>query len=146
MVSDKEYCARLLRKIWIRNGIIASSAFNLRPSIHETYISLLRESQPSFLKDLYAITKDNPIVVASLLSGKVRLLDINDNIKLDIKEVDNKKLHSHCGLYIYVDGKQVIGGEPFITKSGEPVDTFVLQVKLALARMASVNLKTIERK
>lgn len=146
MVSDKEYCARLLRKIWIKNGVIAASAFNLRPNIHETYISLLREEHLSYNKDLKSITKDDPIIVASLLTGNVRTKQIYDNIKLDIKEVDNNRLRSHCGLFIFVDGKQVVGGEPFITRSGEPVDVFVLQVKLALAKMASSNINTIQRK
>lgn len=105
MISDKEHCARLLRKIWIKNGVVSASAFNLRPNIHETYISLLREEQLTYHKDLISITKDDPIAVASLWTGDVRAKQIYDNVKLDIKEVDNNRLLSHCGLFIYVDGK-----------------------------------------
>lgn len=77
---------------------------------------------PTFIKDLHAITKDNPIYIASLQSGKVRNLKVSDNVNLDICEVDNKRFLSHCGLFIMVDGKNVVGGEPFVTSSGEPVD------------------------
>lgn len=145
MISDKERCARLLKKIWVRNGVVAASAFNLRPAIHEAYISMLREDTLTFGKDIQSITQDNPIIIASLLAGDVRSLRVQGNTTLDICEIDNERLKSHCGLFISVESHRIVGGEPFITKDGEPVDTLVMRIKLSLAKMASKSLRAIRR-
>lgn len=145
MISEEENCARLLRKIWICNGIIAASAFNLRSLMHESYISLLREASCTFERDIKSITRDNPILYASLLIKDVKSINRGKNINFEVKEVDNERLKSHCGLFIIVDGKQVIGGEPFVTEDGRSVDVIMLQIKLALSKLASQNIKAIQR-
>ena len=37
-MADNENVARLLKSVWICDGMISSAAFNLRPQIRETYI------------------------------------------------------------------------------------------------------------
>lgn len=50
MDDYKGNVARLLKSIWISDGVVSSAAFNLRPQIHETYISVLRSEAESFSK------------------------------------------------------------------------------------------------
>ncbi|MBQ7513459.1 MAG: hypothetical protein IJS95_03610 [Prevotella sp.] len=71
-MESTENIARLLKSIWVNNGIVSSAAFNLRPHIHETYISVLRESVESFADDaLLDIRKS----LARLASQKIRYLE-----------------------------------------------------------------------
>lgn len=63
MDDYKGNVARLLKSIWISDGVVSSAAFNLRPQIHETYISVLRSEAESFFKnhtqDYSSLSTDN---------------------------------------------------------------------------------------
>lgn len=148
MITSNQQYARILRKWLIVNGSVSASAFQLRANIHETYISLLDESSSSFIEDAKSVTKDSPIRYASLLKHEIytiKLYNVKEAINFDIHPVDNKKLRSHTGLYIIVDNHPVIGGEPFVTSQGQPVNVVVLQIKLALAALASKKINEMTR-
>lgn len=61
MVEITENVARPLKPVWVYGGIVSSAAFNLRPHIHETYISVLRESIDSFTADAQSVSKSEPL-------------------------------------------------------------------------------------
>lgn len=145
MVDDNEKCVRVLRSVWIRNGVVAASAFNLRPALHETYISLLRKAMPSFKDDILLITKDDPIITASLLTRDVRVLKFDNDTFLDISEVDNQKLKSHCGLFIFINNHRIAGDSPVTDSVGKSVEVTLLKLKLAIAKMASEHVNYISR-
>ena len=104
-MAEKENVARLMKKIWICDGVISSAAFNLRPQIRETYISVLRECVDTF---------------------------------------DNINIKSHAGIFITINGQQLVGGEPFESleiKRGMSADCVLLEIRKAIAKLASKNIK-----
>lgn len=40
-IDGNDNVARILKSAWVFDGEISPSAFNLRPQIHETYISVV---------------------------------------------------------------------------------------------------------
>lgn len=81
----------------------------------------------------------------SIQELRATVLSINgNNINFNVEAVDNNKLKSHAGLFISVNGQKIIGGEPFQTNNGQPVDTIMLKIKLELAKIASKSIKTLQ--
>jgi hypothetical protein len=148
MSTDYQRYARILRKWLVLNGVVSASAFQLRANIHETYISLLDESSSCFVNDAKSVTKESPILYASLLRKEIKaikLYNVKETVCFEICPVDSKRLKSHTGLYIFVDHQPVIGGEPFVTSLGQPVNVVMLQIKLASANLASKRIKERSR-
>lgn len=146
-IEDEELCARLLRDVWLRNGMVAAAAFNLRANIKESYISVLRLSSPFFEEDAKQIAKHGTTILYSSLQTKelreLRVDGTDNQINLNVFAIDNGHFKSHAGIFISVNGQPVIGGEPFQTKDGSSVDSVMLQIKMAIARLASKDIRTL---
>ena len=146
-MAEKENVARLMKKIWICDGVISSAAFNLRPQIRETYISVLRECVDTFLIDIKKICKESPVIYALMSTDDIQSLSIEaleDDIKFSVKVVDNMNIKSHAGIFITINGQQLVGGEPFESleiKHGMSADCVLLEIRKAIAKLASKNIK-----
>ena len=114
-----EDVARILKGIWLTEGEIAPAAFTLRPNIHETYISVLRESMPTFRQDAFIVARKKSI----------------------------EQLKSHAGIFIAVNGHNIIGGEPFqnyMRQRGIAEETLLIDISQKLANLAKKNIKTLK--
>ena len=147
---DNENVARLLKKVWICDGVISSAAFNLRPQIHETYISVLRECVGTFALDIKKICKELPVDYALMPINSVKslkIVSIEDDIKFSVKAVDNATIKSHAGIFITINEQQLVGGEPFESleiKRGKSADCVLLEIRKSIAKLASRNIKSFE--
>lgn len=143
MMDDKENVARLLKSVWVCDGELSPAAFNLRPHMRETYISVLRESCDSFPDDVKTVAHGKyPALYARLNVGELRRLEVEsleDEVCFDVKEVDNAYLMSHAGVFIYINKQQIVGGEPFESyelKHGISADSILLSIREVLAEYA----------
>lgn len=150
MIEPTENAARLLKSIWVSDGVISSAAFNLRPHIHETYISVLREAVDSFHEDTLKVSKERPIFFASINAGDLysyHVEEIDDEVTFEVNETDNAFLKSHAGIFVKINNQKVVGGEPFESlelKKGKSVDDVLLSIRKSLAKFASSRIKTLE--
>ena len=71
MISGEENIARILKPNWLIMGKVSSAAFNLRPQISETYISVLRENEDSFKEDAKKVSKEKVITYASMEAKEI---------------------------------------------------------------------------
>ncbi|MBQ7510795.1 MAG: hypothetical protein IJT53_07825 [Prevotella sp.] len=148
--DKEEHIARLLKKCWIYEGRISPTAFSLRPGISETYVSVLRESHPSFKADALKIVKGKHGSFYATLSADEleRKKDTTEKEKVtyEVRNVDNHTYKSHAGIYIAINGHHIIGGEPFgqFTKEKEVSEGRILiDIGKTLARMAEKNIKVL---
>lgn len=150
MIEPSENAARILKSIWVCDGIISSAAFNLRPHIHETYISVLRETVDSFSKDALKVSKERPVSFASINAGDLychHVEEIDDEVVFEVNEIDNAILKSHAGIFVTINNQKVVGGEPFESlelKRGKSVDDVLLTIRKSLAKFASCRIKILE--
>ena len=142
-MADNENVARLLKSVWICDGMISSAAFNLRPQIRETYISVLRENADTFNADVKKVCKKLPVSYALMKTEGIRNLkteNLEDDIKFDVKAVDNENIKSHAGIFITINGQKLVGGEPFESleiKRGTSADCVLLEIRKTIARFAN---------
>ena len=113
ILDHKETVARVLKPIWVFEGAVSSAAFNLRPQLRETYVSVLRENVESFLADLFKVSKD--------LHQKYGIFITINNQQL-------------------VGGMPF---ESLELKRGKSVDQVLLEIRKTLARFASKTVKEI---
>lgn len=151
MMDAQENVARVLKPVWVCDGEISPAAFNLRPHIRETYVSVLRESCKTFMNDLKVVTRNaSPVFYAEMNVAELRDLtvdSIEDNVTFDVNEIDNQSLQSHAGVFIFINGQQIVGGEPFDfleLKHGTSADSILLTIKETLAGYAKKDIKQME--
>ena len=147
MNDYKGNVARLLKQVWIYDGVVSSAAFNLRPQIHETYISVLRSEMESFADDIRTISRELPATYALMDTEDIKALKteaLKDDIKYNVKPVDYERIKSHAGIFITINGQRLVGGEPFESlelKRGLSADCILLEIRNALAKLASKRLE-----
>ena len=147
MDDYKGNVARLLKSIWISDGVVSSAAFNLRPQIHETYISVLRSEAESFSNDIKMVCRELPTTYALMNTESIKALKIDtlkDDIKYSVKPIDYYKIKSHAGIFITINGQRLVGGEPFESlelKRGLSADCILLEIRKALTKLASKRLE-----
>ena len=147
---QSKHVARLLKSSWVYQGKVSPTAFQLRPGLKETYISVLCEEMPTFLSDARTIVmgKDKT-QYASLPKEEIEERDYqvnSDKVAFTIKPADNNTFKSHAGIFISVNGHGVTGGEPFkefMKEDGVPESTVLQEIGLFLADIAEKNLKTL---
>lgn len=146
-LDGNENVARVLKSVWYFDGELSPSAFNLRPQIHETYISVLRKSCATFSNDIDIVTcGKRPVYYADMNVEELRKLQVDaleDEVNFDVKAVDNLKLVSHSGIFIYLNYKQLVGGEPFESlelNNGTPADSILLTIRETLSEFAKRNI------
>ena len=148
-MDSNERVARLLKSIWISGREIAPAAFTLRPNLHETYISVLRENQPTFQQDALDISHKRSVRYASIDADQLAKRNdtvLAESITYSVKTVDNNRYKSHAGVFIAVNGHNIIGGEPFqqyIRQKGVAEDMLILGIAEQLAYIAQKSIKRI---
>ena len=149
-IKDTEHIARLLKPAWMADGLIGPAAFNLRPRLHETYISVLREEMPTFWQDAMRIVKGKDGTrYASMNVGE--LLGRKDNVGAEtitykVIEIDNEKMLSHAGIFMAVNGHNIVGGEPFnsfLKEQGVAPESIIIDIGERLAHIAQKNIKVL---
>lgn len=123
IVADEEQVARIVSNEWVIGGHLQLTAFALAPK--ETYLSVNRLSVESYEEDVLQFVlahqgycnknKCEDIYYRALLTVKdVRAISVEqDNIRLNANvEVEPRNTHtkSHAGIFVRVDGMNVIKG------------------------------------
>lgn len=149
-MEGQENVARVIKSVWLFGGELSPAAFNLRPHIHETYISVLRESCDTFVDDVKTVTHGKlPVVYASMNVADLRNLQvetIEDTVGFDVILVDNQNIQSHAGIFIYINEQQLVGGEPFESlalQHGVSADSVLLSIRETLADYAKEHIMQI---
>lgn len=149
-MDNNENVARLLKSVWYSNGMVSAAAFNLRPQIKETYISVLRNSVDTFRSDMKSICKNLPAYYAVMNVDNIESLNVenlDDDVQFNVKAVDNKKIKSHAGIFVTINGQKLVGGEPFEyleMKKGTSSDVVLLEIRKTLAKLATKNVKQLK--
>ena len=149
-IKGTECIARLLKPTWLADGMIASAAFTLRPRLHETYISVLREGMPTFWQDAMRIVrgKDGTPYASMNVGELIGREDVvgAETVTYTVNEIDNEQTLSHAGIFIVVNGHNVVGGEPFnsfLKQKGVAPDAILIEISESLASMAQENIKIL---
>ncbi|MBO4719554.1 MAG: hypothetical protein J5658_06750 [Prevotella sp.] len=114
MISDSENVARaIFSPKMIVYGEILPEAFRLRASITENYLSVMRITIPSWIEDIKRIPqrKNRKLYgFAEMNVGEIRGIQLN-NVVYDVRECLNESSLSHAGIFITVNGEDLIGGK-----------------------------------
>ena len=140
MIGNHENVARaIFEPKMIYQGRLLAPAFELRPAIHEDYLSVMRMSVAGWKEDILSIPQHKNRHLygyAELNVGDIRSIKLNV-VEYDVKEVDNTKISSHAGIFISVDGKPLIGGDiPTSVPEGISADFFLLAIRNRLVNIA----------
>lgn len=144
MVQDCENVVRFLRDNEVKpQRRCHSSAFKLRKTINETYISVDRTCLPTFEQDALSFDKNRDSFCAVLNVGTIRELTFSYQghiIAYDVKSEPSHAL-SHGGIYILYDGEAVVGGSLDSIDDnlipGQEKSVLTNAVRSRLARLAS---------
>lgn len=149
-VGKDEQVARLLKKCWVCEERISPTAFSLRPGMRETYVSVLRESLPTFREDAIKIVKGKEgTPYATLFVSEVENKKDcfkKEVVSYEVKVVDNNVFKSHAGIFIGINGHCIIGGgsfQTFIKEEGVSESAMLQHIGRALAAIAEKNIKTL---
>lgn len=147
MISNIEDVARaMFSPKMIVNGEIQPEAFRLRESIHEGYLSVMRISIPSWIEDIKFIPqrKNRKLYgFAEMNVGEIRSIKLG-NVLYDVRKCQHESVPSHAGIFITVNGKELIGGGTInVPESGIEQDFLLLAIQRELVEIAQKGLYTI---
>lgn len=129
MISDNEQIARaLFSPRMIYNGELQTEAFQLRATISEEYLSVVRMAIESWLDDIQMIPqrKNRQLFgYAQMAVSDVRALHFG-HVEYEVKECDNQQMRSHAGIWISYDGEQIVGGKRIKAISDDASQDFIL--------------------
>ena len=150
MIPDSENVARaIFSPRMIVEGEIQPEAFRLRASISEDYLSVMRVAFPSWMNDIKLIPKRQNRQVygySEMNVGKIRGIQLN-NVAYDVRELPNETLASHAGIYIFVNGENLIGGKRIESiQNGEEQDFLLLAIQRELVEIAQKGLHKLNNK
>lgn len=147
-VLENELIARVLfPPQMVMEGKVLPAAFVLRSLIGEEYISVLRISVSTFNSDVktllysrqrsfygYAVMRVDDIHC-------IKCLEDGHTANCIVKEVDNHKLKSHAGIFMYVDGMQIVGNTSFEQlPDGKVQSHLLLALRFQLTQIANRGL------
>ena len=144
MIDNEEQVARVIfEPKMIYNGEILSPAFELRESIHEDYLSVLRMSVDRWQDDARRIPQHRNRRLygyAQMKVGDIRGIRLSQ-VEYDVCETDNSLFRSHAGIFITVNGETLMGGR-HITSLPEGVseDYLLLAIRNRLVNIAQQGL------
>jgi len=149
-IGKDERVARVLKPSWLYKGEIAAAAFNLRPTLKETYVSVLREHIPTFEQDAKTVCKEKK----NILYASIKVDELEERketvaeqtVTFQIKETDNDTLKSHAGIFIAVNGHNIVGGEPFesyIKESFVSENDIILEISKRLAKVGGKDIRSL---
>ena len=114
MIPDSENVARaVFSPKMIVNGEIQPETFKLRSSISEDYLSVMRMSFPTWIEDIRRIPQRKNRKLhgfAEMNVGEIRHIHLT-GVEYDVKECSQDSMPSHAGIFISVNGQNLIGGK-----------------------------------
>ena len=148
MIPDTENVARaIFSPHMIIGDEIQPEAFRLRASINEDYLSIMRLSIPSWMDDIKRIPQRQNRQLfgyAEMNVGEIRNIQLK-NVTYDVHEIPNETMLSHAGIYILVNGENLIGGKKLESiQEGEEQDFLLLAIQRELVEIAQKGLHRIE--
>lgn len=130
----------------VYNGELQPEAFQLRASLREEYLSVLRMAISSWENDMMQIPQRRnrqlygyaKMEVAEILSASFQ------NVDFDVRACDNEHLKSHAGIFITVSGENLIGGKPLKSVQNDcSQDFLLLMIQRRLVEIARKGLRQI---
>jgi hypothetical protein len=148
MIPDTENVARaIFSPRMIIGDEIQPEAFRLRASINEDYLSVMRLSISSWMDDIKRIPQRQNRQLfgyAEMNVGEIRNIQLK-NVTYDVYEIPNETMLSHAGIYILVNGENLIGGKKLESiRNGEEQDFLLLAIQRELVEIAQKGLHRIE--
>jgi hypothetical protein len=147
MIPDSENVARaIFSPKMIIEGEIQPEAFRLRASIGEEYLSVMRMSFPSWPEDIKMIPqrKNRKLYgFAEMNVGDIRHIPLK-NVEYDVRECPQTAIASHAGIFISINGEDLIGGKSLgTTEPGTEQDFLILAIQRELVEIAQKGLFTL---
>lgn len=145
MIEDNEFVARaIFSPKMIYEGRILPSAFELRASIQEEYLSVLRVSIDSWKSDMLNIPqrKNRQLFgYAQMNVGEIRYNSMISMVKYFVEECATPFMPSHAGIFVNVNGQPLIGGMSISALPvGVPEDFLLMAIRKELVRIAQKGL------
>ena len=144
MIDGNEKVARaIFEPKMIYQGRLLAPAFELRPSISENYISVMRMSVDGWKEDIRKIPQHKNRRLygyAEMNVGDIRSIKLN-LVEYDVKQVDNIIMPSHAGIFVTVNDEPLIGGKSLSSlPEGISEDFLLLAIRNRLVNIAQRNL------
>lgn len=150
MIRDNEHVARVIfEPKMVYHGVLLAPAFELRASINESYLSVLRIDVESWRSDMASIpTRRNRRLYgyAKMNVGEIRHIKLR-RVDYDVGETTDTAMASHAGIFVKVNGEPLIGGKPLETlPEGITEDFILLAIRNRLVELAQKGLCKLEEK
>lgn len=148
MIANAEHVARaLFSPRMIFNGEILPEAFKLRPSICESYLSVMRMSVSSWMNDIKAIPQHKNRILygyAEMEVGEIRNIKLK-NVHYDVAEFSQNSMPSHAGIYITANEELLVGGKLLKSiENGKEQDFLMLAIQRELVDIAQRGLHILK--
>lgn len=148
MIADTENVARaIFSPRMIVDGEIQPEAFRLRASISEDYLSVMRVSIPTWMDDIKLIPQRQNRQLygyAEMNVGEIRGIRLS-NVTYDVCELPNETITSHAGIFIWINGENLIGGKRISSiHDGEEQDFLLLAIQRELVDIAQKGLHQMD--
>lgn len=147
MITDAENVARaIFSPRMIIDGELQPEAFCLRAYLNEDYLSVMRTSIASWLDDIKLIpqSKNRQLFgYAEMNVGEIRNIQLK-NVTYDVAEVSNENVKSHAGIFIQVNGENLVGGKKLESiQDSEEQDFLLLAIQRELVDLAQRGLHEV---
>ena len=129
MIADTENVARaIFSPRMIIDGELQPEAFCLRAHLNEGYLSVIRTSVTTWLDDIKLIPQGKNRQLygyAEMNVGEIRGIQLK-NVVYDVEEVSSEATSSHAGIFIKVNGENLVGGKKLECIQDEVEQDFML--------------------
>lgn len=149
MLSNSENVARaIFSPKMIRNGLLLNATFQLRSSIQEDYVSVMRTSIASWLDEVKSIPQNvnrKLYGYANMNVGEIHSIDI-ESVEYKVEEKPTERMKSHAGIYVWVNGEILVGGKPIskLPNGCEEESFLLLAIRSELVNIAQKGLVEID--
>lgn len=149
MIENTENIARaIFSPRMIVDGRIIPAAFELRESINESYLSVMRLSIDSWKQEILLIPqrKNRQLYgYAEMNVGEIRSLKLTD-VRYDVLPFPTERMKSHAGIVVNYKENALQGGKPLESlPAGMTEDFLLLAVRSQLTTLAQKQLVKIEQ-
>lgn len=130
----------------VYKGVLQTEAFRLREHIAESYLSVLRMTIPTWQTDVMLIPQrlNRQLFGYAVMNvGEIREAKFQQ-VEYDVMAFNDQEMKSHAGIFITVDGEQLIGGKKLENiKDNDAQDFLLLLIQRRLVEIARKNLRMI---
>lgn len=147
MINNEENVARVIfSPRMVYKGVLQTEAFRLREHIAESYLSVLRMTIPTWQTDVMLIPQrlNRQLFGYAVMNvGEIREAKFQQ-VEYDVMAFNDQEMKSHAGIFITVDGEQLIGGKKLENiKDNDAQDFLLLLIQRRLVEIARKNLRMI---